>query len=131
MNQSLGSKRQDAGRDSTPGFDVGADKTVDVVELRSELTKALHDGATTSVSSFHKSVVITPLRTAEPAQRPDLIDRQWFKDKVTGALFEMGWQIDSKPTFIRAVDRANQPATPSPQQIADMCRGAERLRQSA
>ena len=101
-------------------------RTVDVVELRSELTKALYDGATTMFHLFKVGRDYAS-RPAEPAQRLDLIDRQWIKDKVTGALFEMGWQIDGKPTFIRAVDRANQPAKPSPQQIADMCRGAERM----
>ena len=102
------------------------DRTVDVVELRSELTKALHNGATTLFHLFKVGRDYAS-RPAEPAQRLDLIDRQWIKDKVTGALYEMGWQIDGKPTFIRAVDRANQPAKPSPQQIADMCRGAERM----
>ncbi len=105
--------------------------TVDIAGLRSELTKAFHDGATTLFHLFKVGRDYAS-RPAEPAfQQPDLIDRQWLKDRVTGALFEMGWQIDGKPTFIRAVDRANQPATPSPQQIADMCRGAERMRQSA
>ena len=103
------------------------DRTIDIVELRSELTKALHNGATTLFHLFKVGRDYAS-RPAEPAQRPDLIDRQWIKDKVTGAMFEMGWQIDGKPTFIRAVDRANQPAKPSPQQIADMCRGAERMR---
>ena len=106
-------------------------ETVDVAGLRSELTKALHEGATTLFHLFKvgRDYALPP---KEPAfQQPDLIDRQWLKDKVTGALFEMGWQINGKPTFIRAVDRTNQPATPSPQQIADMCRGAERMRQSA
>ncbi len=105
--------------------------TVDVAGLGSELTKALHDGAKT-LFHFFKVGRVYASRPAEPAfQQPDLIDRQWLKDRVTGALSEMGWQIDGKPTFIRALDRANQPATPSPQQIADMCRGAERMRQSA
>ena len=103
------------------------DKIVDVAGLRSELAKALQNGAT---SLFHLFKVGRDYasRPAEHVQRPDLIDRQWIKDKVTGALFEMGWQLDGKPTFIRAVDRANQPAKPSSQQIADMCRGAERMR---
>ena len=102
------------------------DRTIDIVELRSELTKALQNGATTLFHLFKVGRDYAS-KPAEPAQRPDLIDRQWIKDKVTGAMFEMGWQIDGKPTFIRAVDRANQPAKPSPQQIADMCRGAERM----
>ena len=103
------------------------DKIVDVAGLRSELAKALQNGATTLFHLFKVGRDYAS-RPAEPAQRPDLIDRQWIKDKVTGALFEMGWQTDGKPTFIRAVDKANQPAKPSSQQIADMCRGAERMR---
>ena len=107
------------------------DRSVDIVGLRSELAKALLGGSTTLFHLFKVGRDFAA-RPAEPAgQRPELVDRAWFKDKITGALFEMGWQLNGKPTFIRAVDRANQPAQPSPQQNADMCRGAEKMRQSA
>ena len=107
------------------------DKPVDVVGLRSELSAALENGATTLFHLF-KIGRDCAARSAGPADhRPELVDRQWVRDRVTGSLFEMGWQMDGKPAFIRAVDRTNQPAKPSPQQIADMCRGAERMRRSA
>ena len=107
------------------------DKPVDVVGLRSELSAAIENGATTLFQLF-KIGRDCASRAANPADhRPELIDRQWIRDKVTGSLFEVGWQMDGKPAFIRAVDRANKPAKPSPQQIADMCRGAERMRRSA
>ncbi len=104
------------------------DKVVDIAGLRSELAKALLDGSTTL---FHLYKVGREFasRPAEPAgPSHGLVDRAWFKDRITGHLFELGWQIDGKPAFIRAVDRTNRPAKPSPQQIADMCRGAEKMR---
>ena len=106
--------------------------TVDVVGLRSELAKSLQGGSTTLFHLFKVGRDFAA-RSAEAAgQQPQaLSDRTWFKDKITGNLFEMGWHLDGKPTFIRAVDRANQPAQPSPQQIADICRTAEKMGQSA
>ena len=106
------------------------DRTVDVDVLRSELAKAMGNGATTLFHLFKIGRDVAT-RPAEPTlQRPELVDRRWFKDRVTGALFELGWHMDGRSDFIQAVDKANRPAQPSAQQIADMCRSAEKMRRS-
>lgn len=106
------------------------DQVVDVVVLRSELAKAMENGSTTLFHLFKVGREVATRPTEPGFARPELVDRQWVKDRVTGSLFEVGWRMDGRSDFIQAVDRSNRPTNPSPQQIADICRGAEKLRRS-